>query len=161
MFFWLLDKLNKHQYKRLYPKYLSWLGIVINKENYKNTWISPTVFFDSSKYGYIQLGKDITVSFDVVFLVHDYSIVHATRKIGGGVNDIVYKPISVGNNCFIGARVIILPGTEIGDNTIIGSGSVVKGRIDSNSVYAGNPARRICSIADFIEKNKDLIIMEK
>lgn len=53
---------------------------------------------------------------------------------------------------FIGMRSIILQGTNIGDNVIIGAGSVVSGRVESNSVYAGNPAKKICSLED--HKNK-------
>lgn len=44
---------------------------------------------------------------------------------------------------------IVLKGTNIGDNVIIGAGSVVRGNIESNSVYAGVPAKRISSIDDF------------
>ena len=48
------------------------------------------------------------------------------------------KPIIVGKNSFIGARVTLLPGTEIGENCIIGAGSVVKGKIPNNSIVIGN-----------------------
>ena len=53
---------------------------------------------------------------------------------------------------FIGMRSIILQGTNIGDNVIIGAGSVVSGKVESNSVYAGNPAKKICSLEE--HKNK-------
>lgn len=43
-------------------------------------------------------------------------------------------------------------GAEIGDNVIIGAGSVVSGKIESNSVYAGNPAKRICSLEEHYQK---------
>ena len=53
---------------------------------------------------------------------------------------------------FIGMRSIILQGANIGDNVIIGAGSVVSGKVESNSVYAGNPAKKICSLEE--HKNK-------
>ena len=62
------------------------------------------------------------------------------------------QDITVGENVFIGMRSIILPGTVIGDNVIIGAGSLVKGTIPSNTVWAGIPARQIQSIEEFSEK---------
>ena len=64
--------------------------------------------------------------------------------------------IAVGSNVFIGMDCIIMPGTKIGDNVIIGAGSIVKGAIDSNSVYAGVPAKKIKNLDDYkkgISKN--------
>jgi acetyltransferase-like isoleucine patch superfamily enzyme len=55
-------------------------------------------------------------------------------------------PISVGNNVWIGAQSIILSGVTIGDNSIIGAGSVVTRDIPANVVAAGNPCRVLKSI---------------
>ena len=55
----------------------------------------------------------------------------------------IYKPIFIGNGCWIGANSIILPGVTIGDGCIIGAGSVVNKDCDSNCLYAGNPAKKI------------------
>ncbi len=56
------------------------------------------------------------------------------------------KPITVGNNVWIGGGVTVLPGVEIGDNCVIGAGSVVNKSIPANSLAAGNPCRVIRSI---------------
>ena len=53
------------------------------------------------------------------------------------------KPIIIGNDVWIGARVIILPGVHIGDGAVIGAGSVVTHDVDSYTVVAGNPAKLI------------------
>ena len=156
--FWILDKINKKAYKKVYPLYLRWLGIVIDRESGSETWISPTCFFDSAAYNRIRIGRDVTISFGVTVLAHDYSIVHTGKAIGKRVRKIVVDDVYIGNNVFIGAKSIILPGTIIGDNCIIGAGSVVKGRILENSVYAGNPAKRICSINEYAEKHMELFI---
>ncbi|MEI8596265.1 acyltransferase [Photobacterium sp. Hal280] len=57
--------------------------------------------------------------------------------------DIVSKPTSIGDNCFIGFGSVILPGSSLGDNCIVGANSVVNGSFPSGSVIAGNPARII------------------
>ena len=55
-------------------------------------------------------------------------------------------PIGVGNNCWLGGGVSILPGVTIGDNTIIGAGSVVTKDIPANVIAVGNPCRVLRSI---------------
>lgn len=53
------------------------------------------------------------------------------------------KPVQIGNNVWLGEHVIVLPGVEIGDNSIIGAGAVVTKSIPSNAIAAGNPAKVI------------------
>lgn len=53
------------------------------------------------------------------------------------------KEIKIGKNCWIGDHCIILPGVNIGDNSIVGAGSVVTKSIPSNSICVGNPAKPI------------------
>lgn len=56
------------------------------------------------------------------------------------------KPITVGNNVWFGGNVCVLPGVTIGDNSVIGAGSVVNKDIPANSVAAGNPCKAIKTI---------------
>ena len=58
------------------------------------------------------------------------------------------KPVHVGKNCWICANTTILPGVTIGDNCVIGAGSVVTRDIPANSFAAGNPARVIRTLAE-------------
>ena len=58
----------------------------------------------------------------------------------------------MGNNVFIGAYAIILPGATIGDNCVIGAGAVVVGAIPPNSVAAGVPAKVIKSVSEYRTK---------
>jgi len=70
----------------------------------------------------------------------------------------VFGPINIGNNVFIGANCIIMPGTLIGDNVVVGAGSLVRGRLENNTVYAGVPIRKIKTIEEYYNgiKNKSL-----
>jgi acetyltransferase-like isoleucine patch superfamily enzyme len=64
----------------------------------------------------------------------------------------ILSPIEVGDNVFIGSHAIILPGTKIGNNTVIGAGSIVRGTFPANIVIAGTPARFIKSLAAYRNK---------
>lgn len=119
-------------------------------------FVSPGPNFGSEPY-LIEIGNNTTVSFDVAFVTHDAG----TRVLRNlATNDkekqtVIYGKIVVGNNCFIGCRSTILPGVKIGDNVIIGAGSVVNRDIPSNSVAAGVPCKVICSLEEYKEKHKD------
>ena len=61
-------------------------------------------------------------------------------------------PVHIGKNCWLGAGVIVLPGVTIGDNTVIGAGSVVTKDIPSNIVAVGNPCRVLREINEHDKK---------
>ena len=56
------------------------------------------------------------------------------------------EPITIGRNVWLGAHVIVLPGVTIGDNAVVGAGSVVTASIPGAEIWAGVPARRIRSL---------------
>ena len=58
------------------------------------------------------------------------------------------KPVHIGRNCWIGAGAIILPGVSIGDNTVVGAGSVVTHDLPANVVAVGNPCRVLREIGN-------------
>lgn len=155
--YWWMDKLDKQAFIREYPKYLRSLGVKINEEP-GDCWISPTIFLDSSGYDMIEIGDDCTISFDVVILVHDYSINNAFRVLGipeAERHRVIKRPVKIGNNCFIGAKAIIMPGAVIGDNCIVGSGAVVRGHIPEGSIVSGNPATVIGDVESFGRKHAE------
>ena len=138
-------------------KYSTWYyrKLGINLED-KITYICPDVYFDSADYSAITIRTGATISREVLFLVHDYSV-HTPMVNAGWIpperkTAHFIKPITVGKDSFVGARVTLLPGTEIGENCIIGAGSVVKGKIPNNSIVIGNPAKIIGNTLDWAKK---------
>lgn len=114
-------------------------------------FISPTkCHFDICRADYVKIGRNCCLSV-VSILAHDYSWYTLLESC----NDILPDPggvVSIGDNCFIGYQALILKDTTIGDNVIIGARSVVKGNVPSNTVWAGVPAKQICTIDEFFER---------
>lgn len=91
----------------------------------------------------LTFGDNVVVCRGVTILCHDAS------TLIWGVPD-KFKGVKVGSNVFIGQEAIILRGVTIGDNVVIGAGSVVTKDVPSGSVYAGNPAKFIKSIEEYL-----------
>ena len=70
-----------------------------------------------------------------------YTACHSTDPVERNTRQEWAKPVTIGNNVWIGGSVTILPGVTIGDNVTIGAGSVVVGDIPSNTVAVGNPCK--------------------
>ncbi|NVP02085.1 acyltransferase [Photobacterium damselae subsp. damselae] len=64
----------------------------------------------------------------------------------------IIKPVIIGNNVYIGKGCLILPGTIIEDNVVIGAGSIVTGVLFKNTIYAGVPAKKIKTLDEYYEK---------
>ena len=86
----------------------------------------------------------------MTILAHD-----ASTKMYLGYTRIA--PVLIGNHVFIGERAIILPGVTIGDNSIIGAGSVVTRDVEAGSIVAGNPARPIGQTDEYIARQRKLM----
>ena len=70
-----------------------------------------------------------------------YTACHSTDPVERNTRQEWAKPVTIGNNVWIGGSVTILPGVTIGDNVTIGAGSVVVSDIPSNTVAVGNPCK--------------------
>lgn len=119
-----------------------------------------TMNFGSEPY-LIEIGDDVHTARDVNFATHDGGLSVLRHKYPEFKNVDLFGKIIIGNNVFIGLGTTILRNTVVGDNVIIGAGSVVKGELKSNSIYAGVPAKYICSLQEYLDKNKDDFIYTK
>lgn len=99
----------------------------------------------------ISIGNNVWITSGVRFINHDASVQVVQKAIGYHGIDKVGK-IQIGSNVFVGNDCILMPGIRIGDNCVIGAGSVVTKSIPDNSVVAGNPARVISNFNDYAEK---------
>lgn len=102
----------------------------------------------------VEFGDNVTFAAGSDLICHDNSVI----KCGIEATD-YFGRIKIGNDCFIGIRSIILPGVTLGDQTIVGAGSVVtKSFPEGHVVIAGNPAKVLCSFEDFKNKKKNISI---
>jgi maltose O-acetyltransferase len=111
-----------------------------------NCYIAPTAFIDEEFPWLISIGDESTLTFNSMILSHD-----ASTKRHLGYSKI--GTVTIGKRCYVGAGTIILPNVHIGNNVIIGSGSVVTRDIPDDSVAAGNPAKVINTLQDFLDRH--------
>ena len=123
---------------------------------------------------HVHFGKGVYANFgltlvdDTHIYVGDYTLIGpnvviatAGHPIEPGLREQAYQyniPVRIGRNCWLGAGVIIVPGVTIGDNVVIGAGSVVTKDIPDNVVAVGNPCRVLRQVGqhdrEFYFKNR-------
>lgn len=96
------------------------------------------------------IGNNVWITSGCQLLCHDASVIMINIIRNGHFDRVA--PIIIRNNSFLGNNAIVLPGTTIGSNTIIGAGSVVTKAIPDNTVYAGTPVRFICTFEEYVQK---------
>lgn len=127
----------------------------------KNCYIEPP-FHANFGGKHVHFGKNIYANFNLTMVddghiyVGDYTmfapgviVATAGHPILPELRETVYQynmPVHIGKNCWIGAGTIILPGVTIGDQVVVGAGSVVTKDLPSNVVAVGNPCRVIREI---------------
>lgn len=103
------------------------------------------VLIDDSHAWLIEIGDNVTLAPRVHILAHDAS----TKKFLGYTK---IGKVTIGNNVFVGAETVILPGVRIGDNVIIGANSTVTSDVPTGMVAVGSPAKVLCSLEEYLSK---------
>ena len=105
------------------------------------------VLLDPHHCWLIETGDNVTLAPRGHILCHD-----ASTKIF--LNYTKIGRVTIGNNVFIGAGTVVLPGVTIGSNVVIGANSTVTCDVPDNTVVAGSPARVLCSLEDYLNKER-------
>lgn len=99
----------------------------------------------------IHIGENTAIGGNCKILDNDFHPLDAEQRLelmqnthgGEAVDWIPAKEIYIGKNCFLGCNSIILKGTVLGDNCVVGAGAVVCGKFEADCVLSGNPAKII------------------
>lgn len=105
------------------------------------------VILDPGHCWLLEIGDNVTLAPRVHVLCHD-----ASTKTFLGCTKI--GRVTIGNNVFIGAESVVLPGVTIGSNVVIGANSTVTHDIPDNSVAVGSPARVISTLDEYLNKER-------
>lgn len=116
----------------------------------ENLYVEGIPNFGSEPF-LVEIGNDVTLAEGVSFINHggDARVTKKLEKYKDGRN---FGRIKIGNNTFIGKATILMPGVSVGSNCIVGSMSIVSNSIADNSVYAGIPAKFICTVEEYGDK---------
>lgn len=105
----------------------------------RGTFVARDAYLDPGHPWLITIGEDSGLSPRTIVMVHDASMRrHIDRTL--------IAPVVIGDRVFVGAGAIILPGTRIGDDSVIAAGAVVRGDIPPWSMVAGNPAKVVSDV---------------
>lgn len=94
--------------------------------------------------GKVTIGNNVQIAPNVAIYTAGHPIHPETRNTGYEYG----KPITIGDNVWIGGNVVILPGVTVGNNVVIGAGSVVGQNIPDNMIAVGNPCRIVREITE-------------
>ena len=106
------------------------------------------VILDPSHCWLIEIGDNVTLAPRVHILCHDAS----TKTF---LNYTKIGRVTIGDNVFIGAESVVLPGVTIGSNVIVGANSTVTHDVPDGTVVAGSPARVICTLEEYLNKERN------
>ena len=140
--------------KKTYEKFLRKRGITLGENIY---WGNiRTINIDTSRPCLVEIGDNVRIDTGMTILTHDFpswTFRQVYKDFLGSSGKVV-----IGNNVYCAQYVTILKGVTIGDNCVVGFGSVVTKDIPPNSVAVGQPAKVVSSLDDYYKKCKDRML---
>lgn len=151
----LINKIRYYWNRRngqAYINYLRSVGVSVGErcEVQKPTSLN----IDTSRPSLLSIGNHVYLHRGLTIMSHDWASWVFLDKYHDFVPS--HSKVTIGNNIWFGEFVTVLKGVKIGDNCIIGAGSIVTKDIPDNSVAVGVPARVVSSLDDYYEKRKRL-----
>lgn len=119
----------------------------------ENCYVNHDVLLENG----VEIGDGTTITGGSIVLTHDAVPATFLPELNrGSVLTRVCRRanVKIGRQCFIGARCVILPGIEIGDRCVVAAGSIVTKDVPSGHVVAGNPAKVVCTIDEYIARQQ-------
>lgn len=140
----------KHNYNSdTFTQYLIKKGVTVGE---RTKFFSPSsLTIDITRPYLLKIGKMCKITAGVTILTHDFSYSVLRPVYHSILNECAGYTI-IGDNCFLGMNCTIMPGVQLGDNTIVGSGAVVTKSFPGNVVIAGCPAKVVCTLEEFYHK---------
>lgn len=134
----------------VYLNYLRNQGIKIGK--YCHIGDPKTITIDCTRPYLVEIGDNVRMNTGFTLLTHDF----ATSVITNVYSDFIPSSgkVTIGNNVYFAQKCTVLKGVTIGNNCIIGYGSLVNKDVPDNSVVAGSPAKIICTLEEYYQKRK-------
>lgn len=155
----IVNKIHRYYYTSSSDRllnYYKYRGVKIGKGTYV---LDPKhIQIDTSRPELLEIGENVFLHRGTIILTHDWAswcFVNSHQEFIPS-----HGKVKIGNNVWFGENVTILKGVTIGDNVIIGIGSVVTKDIPSNSVAVGVPAKVVGTYEDYYRKRKEAYVDE-
>lgn len=116
-----------------------------------DVFIGQDVYIDLDYAFLLEIGDGAVISARSVIELHDSSLPNVK-----GSGKLKVGRVSIGRRTYIGTNAIILPGTSIGEGAIVGAASLVNTDIPPHEVWAGIPAKFLCTVDELIRKREEM-----
>lgn len=141
-----LHSIWRNLYDKAYIEICKARGLKVGKD---------VIFIEAPAFGsepyLIEIGNRTKITAGCTFINHDGAM-YVIRSMPKYADTRNFGRIKIGENCFVGNNCTFLPGSQMGNNCILGTGSVLSSSMPDNSVYAGVPAKFICTIEEYGDK---------
>lgn len=125
--------------------YAQYIGVKVGEK----CFIASDVHFSSEPY-LIEIGANVAITQGVMIHTHGGGRVARTK-----IPDFdIFGRVTICDNAYIGSGAQIMPGVTIGKGSMVAGGSIVTKSVPEGVVVAGNPAKYVCTVDEYIERNK-------